>query len=121
MPKYKKEKGKKGKKKEGQKAVGAAASALLEKLSDARMEDAYGISITMMYEPAGGAPAADAAMDDMAMADMDMSADDMAMEAETGMPPGAMAFDEAMEGEALADAAELDELSNMPVGTPGRA
>jgi hypothetical protein len=120
MPKYKKEKGKKGKKKEGQKAVGDAASALLEKLSDARMEDAYGISITMMYEPAGGAPAADAAMDDMAMADMDMDAADMAMEAETGMPPAA-AIDQAMEGEALAEADELDELSNMPVGTPGRA
>jgi hypothetical protein len=100
--------------------VGDAASALLEKLSDARMEDAYGISITMMYEPAGGAPAADAAMDDMAMADMDMDAADMAMEAETGMPPAA-AIDQAIEGEAVAEADELDELSNMPVGTPGRA
>ena len=118
MPKYKKGKEKKGKKKEGQKAVGAAASALLSQLSDARLEDAYGISITMMYEPAGGAPAAE---DAMASADMDMAADDMAMEAETGMPPGAMAFDEAMEGEALAEAGELDDLSNMPVGTPGRA
>ena len=92
--------------------MGAAASALLEKLSDARLEDAYGISITMMYEPAGGGapPAAE-----------------MAAEAETGLPAAlgeevldAEAVDAAMEGEAVADAEELDDLSNMPVGTPGR-
>jgi hypothetical protein len=109
MPKY--EKGKK-EKKGPKKAVGAAASALLEKLSEARLDEAYGISITMMYEPAGGgAPAAA----------------EMAAEAETGLPDalGEEVLDEeamgvAMEGEAVAEAAELDELSNMPMGTPGR-